>query len=98
MTYSLEDLLGYAISKNALPHGDELRAELAELRQKAGQLEHYRGTCDDCEREGVLVDHGMGVTFCAFDREECKRLTQERRDALIAQANRDFEAEGEEGG
>lgn len=73
-------------SESALsPYG--ARMLLWEIDRLSALLEHYRGTCDECGREGVLVD-GFGLntsytTVCAFDREECARL----RDAARARLN-----------
>lgn len=44
-------------------------------------LDHYRGQCQRCEREGVLLDfvstYDEVEQVCLQDREECQRLHDE---------------------
>lgn len=58
---------------------DEFTRRVAELE---ALLDNYRGTCQDCGRDGVLLEFsgtydGM-ETVCLLDREECERLKTER--------------------
>jgi hypothetical protein len=58
--------------------------ELAELR---ALLDHYRGRCDVCGRENVLLDQEIDgvyedkylVRYCWVDPDECARVAEQRR-------------------
>jgi hypothetical protein len=61
-----------------------------EITRLAALLDHYRGTCDDCGRENVLLEadadgyyyEGEPRTFtCWQDPEECRRIVEERQEA-----------------
>lgn len=45
-------------------------------------LDHYRGQCQECGRDGVLLDFVSGYDgteqVCLLDREECQRLHEEQ--------------------
>lgn len=65
---------------------------LAALDAATARLDHYRGTCQRCGRDGVLLDFiaeydGM-ESICLEDREECDRLHEEQ----ATRANEAFRA------
>lgn len=55
-------------------------------------LNHYRGMCQECGREGVLLDFISGYDgmeqVCLLDQEGCQRLHEEQ----AARANEEFQA------
>lgn len=68
------------------------KALTAALDAATARLDHYRGTCQRCGRDGVLLDFiaeydGM-ESICLEDREECDRLHEEQ----ATRANEAFRA------
>ena len=53
-------------------------------------LDHYRGQCQECGRDGVLLDFISGYDgmeqVCLLDQEGCQRLHEEQ----AARANEEF--------
>lgn len=67
-------------------------ADAERITQLEALLDHYRGQCQECGREGVLLEFISGydgmAQVCLLDQEECQRLHEEQ----AARANEAFRA------